>query len=201
MSYKRIIDTFLTKRHKYLMECSRNILRYNQTIEPEELVGELALYLYTHKQKVEEFLAIDKLEAFCISWMTIQGKYNTSPVNKKHTMREYTTDEEYDIISVETKYDELIDMDDYEKDLTTFLSDSQIDKIKSMGKIIDELTKSEKILFNAYFIENLSYDKICKKYTFFREKDGKVVKYKSKKSIYTLMNALKIKIKNNLEYV
>ena len=69
MSYKKIIDTFLTKRHKYLTECATNILKYNPIVEPNELVGELALYLYNNKTKIEEYLAIEKLEAFCVSWM------------------------------------------------------------------------------------------------------------------------------------
>jgi len=44
-----------------------------------------------------------------------------------------------------------------------------------------------------------SYDKIVKKYTFFREKDGKRIKYKSKKSIYNLMKDLKEKINKLIE--
>lgn len=198
MSYKKIIDTFIQKRHKYLTECATNILKYNTTIEPNELVGELVLYLYTHKQKIEEYLAIDKLEAFCVSWMTINGKYNTSPVNKKHSQREYEIDETYDVVGDNDGFDELIDKDDYEKDLSSIFTDEQIQKILSIDKMIDKLTKSELILFRAYFIENLSYDKICKKYTFYREKDGKMITYKSKKSIYTLMNGLKNKIRENI---
>lgn len=198
MSYKKIIDTFLTKRHKYLTECATNILKYNPIIEPTELVGELALYLYTNKSKIEEYLAIDKLEAFCVSWMTIQGRYNTSPVNKKHLQKEYELDETYDVSSGDILFDMYIDMDEYEKDLTSTFNEEQIKKLLSIEKILGILTKSEMILFRAYFVENLSYDKIVKKYTFYREKDGKKITYKSKKSIYTLMNGLKLKIKENI---
>jgi hypothetical protein len=198
MSYKKIIDTFLTKRYNYLMECSTNILKYNTIVEPTELVGELALYLYTNKPKIEEYLAIDKLEAFCVSWMTINGKYNTSPVNRKHSQREYEIDETYDVVCNDVGFDNHIGMDEYEKDLSNIFNEDQIKKILSMDKVIDKLTKSELILFKAYFVENLSYDKICKKYTFYREKDGKKITYKSKKSIYTLMNGLKNKIRENI---
>ena len=107
-------------------------------------------------------------------------------------------DETYDVSSGDILFDMYIDMDEYEKDLTSIFNEEQIEKLLSIERILGILTKSEMILFRAYFVENLSYDKIVKKYTFYREKDGKKITYKSKKSIYTLMNGLKLKIKENI---
>jgi len=197
MDYYRTITNFIEDRYKYLLGCCVNILKYNDNVLPEELLSELTLHLYTEEEKIIEYIQINKLEAFCVSWLNIQGKYQTSPVNRKHTkpntyqLDDYTKDSlEY---TDEVLEDELYD-DYYYRNLSRHFTEEQIGKIKLVDDIIPKLTKSEQILFNAYFIENLSYDKIVKKYTFYREKDGKRVTYKSKKSIYNLMKGLREKI-------
>ena len=196
MNYKKTIDEFLGRRYKYLLECSRNILKYNNNIEPEELLSELTIHLYDNEEKISEYINMGKLEGFAISFMTIQGKYITSPINKKHSSREFELSEDYDVPSIEEDVE--LDGCEYERDLRNILNEEQVGKIMKLNTVLTSLTRSEEILFNAYFVENLSYDKICRKYTFYREKDGKRVNYKSKKSIYTLMMGLKSKIIENL---
>lgn len=192
--YKSKIDDLVNNRYKYLLECSTNILKQNTSIEPYELVSELIIYLYNNQEKVSEFISINKLEAFCVSWLNIQGKYQTSPTNKKYSQKEFEWVDNMDIVLDDNITHTYTDKNDYEKELHTIYTNEQVKNIMNVDKIYDYLSKSEKILFNAYFVENLSYDKICKKYTFFREKDGKRITYKSKKSIYNLMKGLRYTI-------
>jgi hypothetical protein len=198
MSYKKTIDNFLINRYNYLTECSKNILKFRKELEPGDLIAELAIYLYNNQDKVTEYIKIDKLEAFCVTWLNVQGKYATSQVNKKYSNKFDEIDSYLENItassnSLEKEFD--IDRNEYEKDLfENMFTDEQIRKIMEIDSIIDLLTPTELILFKAYFIENLSYDKITNKYTFFRDKDGKKITYKSKKSIYTLMQQLKDRI-------
>lgn len=89
--------------------------------------------------------------------------------------------------------------DEYIQDLRRIYNDDQVNNILKIHDIYPNLSKVHKILFQAYFIEGLSYDKIKDKYDFFRtDKNGKTVHYKSKKSIYNLMNELKEEIKRQL---
>ena len=197
MEYNETIKKFLNQRYNYLRECCVNILKYNANIEPDELLSELTIHLYTNQEKIEEYIKINKLEAFCVSWLNIQGKYQTSPVNRKHNksntyeLDDYTQDS---LPTTDEKLDEELYDDEYYRDLSRHFTEEQIQKIKQVDDIIPTLTTSEQILFNAYFIENLSYDKIVKRYTFYREKDGKRITYKSKKSIYNLMLGIKDKL-------
>jgi hypothetical protein len=192
MSYKKTIDNLITQRYNHFLKCATNILKDNKNIEPEELISELVIYLYNNKDKVKEYIKLDKLEAFCVSWLTIQGRYQTSPTQIKHSQKEYSIDEGTPTpVYVPDSEDYL---DEFEKDLSSIYTDEQIKKILSVYNVYDELTKSEQILFRAYFIDNLSYDKIVNKYTFYRLKDDKKITYKSKKSIYNMMIALKTKI-------
>lgn len=202
MNYKITINNLITSRYNYLLGCATNVLNknFNTCVEPHDLIAELTLYLHTHKPKVTEYIKINRLEAFCVSWINIQGKYATSQINKKYNTNHYELDEFTinNLVHMDIDYTK-VEKGDYERDLHNIFTDGQVDKIMSIDKIIDKLTKSEMILFKAYFIEDLSYDKIVKKYTFFREKDGKRINYKSKKSIYTLMKALKEKIHSLIE--
>lgn len=193
MDYKEIINSFISKRYEYLIECSTNILRYNTNLTPEDLVSELVIHLLENETKVKEYIEINKLEAFSVSWLNIQGRYATSTINRKYNNNAYEIDD-YMIETLVGDDDKVIYENDYIKELSKQFTDLQIQKILLVESIIPKLTKTEQILFEAYFLENLSYDKIVKKYTFFREKDGKRVKYKSKKSIYNLMKDLRIKI-------
>jgi hypothetical protein len=201
MDYKTEINNFIEIRYDYLLECATNILRKNNRgIDPTELVSELTIHLLTNEDKIQDYIRLNRLEAFCVSWMNIQGKYNTSPMNLKYNIKAYEMDdytkETYG--EIDEKIDK-IDKHEYEQDLLKHFTEGEVKKIMLVDSIYPSLTKSEQILFNAYFIENLSYDKIVKKYTFFREKDGKRIKYKSKKSIYNLMKDLKEKITDLLK--
>jgi len=84
------------------------------------------------------------------------------------------------------------------RDLRNVYTEEQVEKIMKVHDIYPTLSNVNRILFDAYFMENLSYDKIKEKYTFFRTKDGKKIFYKSKKSIYNLMLELKNEIKRKL---
>jgi len=195
LNYKKIIDEFIKQRYAYLIECSTNILKQNKSLSPEDLVSELCIYLYTNKEKVTTFINMNKLEAFAVSWMNIQGRYKTSPINKKYAnnfddINDFT---EYGLDT--TNFSDTIDKSDYENELALSFNDEQIVKILKIKNVKNLLSKSEQILYNAYFIENLSYDKIKIKYTFYRVIDGKRINYKSKNSIYQMMKIMKEKIK------
>jgi len=200
MNYRTEIDKLLSTRYNYLITCAKNVLKKNRksSLTAPDIVSELAIYLYSNKEKVEEYILRDKLEAFAVRWIDIQTRYATSQLNIKYDSTKFNElDEvaERTLQEISVKDDpEDIDKNEYELDLKNILSEEQIVKIMKIDGIINELTTSELILFKAYFIEDLSYDKIVKKYTFYREKDGKRIKYKSKKSIYNMMNELKNKI-------
>ena len=201
MNYTKEINNFIEIKYTYLLECATNILKRNSRgIDPTELLSELTIHLLTNEEKIQEYIRLGKLEAFCVSWMNIQGKYNTSPLNIKYNIKAYEMDEyTQSTLGEEDERMTTIDINEYEEDLLKHFTEAQVEKIMLVDKIYPSLTKSEQILFNAYFIENLSYDKIVNKYTFYREKDGKRVTYKSKKSIYNLMKGLRDKITDLLK--
>jgi hypothetical protein len=196
MNYTKEINNFIEIKYTYLLECATNILKKNSRgIDPTELLSELTIHLLTKEEKIQEYIELGKLEAFCVSWMNIQGKYHTSPLNIKYNIRAYEMDEyTQSTLGMEDEGMTTIDINEYEEDLLKHFTEEQVKKIMLVDKIYPSLTKSEQILFRAYFIENLSYDKIVIKYTFYRDKDGKRITYKSKKSIYNLMKGLRNKI-------
>lgn len=194
--YKKIIDNFLIENFEFLNECAENILRTNRHLS-NDLVAEMIIYLYGHQKKLEMYIDIKMLQAFCVSWMKLQCQYKTTPFWRKFST---TDDEEY--LGVDLEADDLeadINEDEYITDLRHIYTDEQIKKILNIHEIYPTLSEVHKILFDAYFIENLSYDKIKDKYTFFRTKNDKKVYYKSKKSIYNLMKELKDEIKSKLK--
>jgi hypothetical protein len=93
---------------------------------------------------------------------------------------------------------EHLNEDEYIKDLRTTYTDSQVENILKIHDIYPTLTKSQQILFDAYFLENLSYEKIKNKYTFYETKNGKKVYYRSRTSISKLMTGLKDEIRKKL---
>jgi hypothetical protein len=135
--------------------------------------------------------------------MRIQGQFDNTPfsrkmnINKRHDNigDEHIIDKIKEIEEID--FDNIND-DEYINDLRTIYTDEQINKILKIHDIYPELSKINKILFDAYFLKGLSYDKIKDQYTFFRTKNGKKVYYKSKKSIYNLMIELKNEIKSKL---
>jgi hypothetical protein len=200
MEYKETIDNYLNQRYEYLLKCAKNILLKNKTtIQPGDLISELVLHLYENEEKIKQYIVIDRLEGFCVTYLNLNGKYITSTLNKKYKLQFYELDDVMSkkLSSTDEEFD-LMDKDLYEKELHNFFNELQVSKILKINDVLDQLTIAEKILFDAYFVKNLSYDKICAQYTFFKEKNGKRITYKSKKSIYNMMTDLKNKITNLL---
>jgi hypothetical protein len=195
MTYKQTINDFINSRYEHLTKYATTILFQNNLITPTDLISELYIYLTENKEKVDAYIKINRLEGFAVSWMNIQGKYRTSQVNTKFGNRFEELDEAT-FHKIQEDYDMIYEMDkdEYEIDLMSTFTHKQIENIMRVDGVMHQLNKIEKILFKAYFVENLSYDKIAQQYTFYREKDGKKIKYKSKKSVYTLMKGLKNKI-------
>jgi hypothetical protein len=193
--YKRMIDNFLSIKYNFLCECANNIT-FKMKTNPTELVSELAIFLYENKEKLEPYMEGKMLEGFSVSWLKIQGRYKSSPFNRKclyqnDKMTDQIPDLEAPEQSIETE-------DPYITDLRNVYSDEQIENILKIHDIYPSLHPSHQILFKAYFIEDLTYDKIKDKYTFFKVVNGKKINYKSKYSIHKMMMDLKNEIKKNL---
>lgn len=192
--YKEIIDEFVSINFNFLLECAKNIVKSKKT-DGNDLVAELVLYLYDHPQKIEPYLDIDMLLPFSISWMNLQSKWKTTNFNRK-----YQINIEYDELVLENIADDNIPIpeDPYIQDLRKVYTDEQIKKILKVYDIYPSLSKTSQIIFKAYFEEGLSYDKIKDKYKFFKKVGNKIVYYKSKATIFTLMTNLKNEINNKL---
>ena len=196
--YKRAIDDFLTQQWSFLLQCSKNILKSKKT-DPNDLVAELVVFLYDNQAKLEWNVSIQMLTGFSLSWMKLQSQYKSTPFNRKYQNR----NEEVSEVSMEEQFidfqPEDLSEDEYVTDLRRVYTDEQIENILKIHDIYPTLNKTEKILFDAYFIENLSYDKIKDKYTFFRvDKNGKKKFYKCRVSIFHLMKDLKNNIRGKL---
>lgn len=194
--YKKVIDIFIQENWNYLYECAGNILKKRPNLT-DDLMAELVLFLYTNQDKLEDYIDIKMIQAFSVSWMKLQCKYKSTPFNRKYSGSEFN--DNFKSIQAEYEIDWELGEVDYIKDLKVNYTDSQIENILKIHEIYPTLNPVHKLLFDAYFIEGLSYDKIKDKYTFFRTKNGKKIYYKSKKSIYNLMKDLKDEIKNKLK--
>jgi hypothetical protein len=204
--YKKIVDEFINCRWNFLYDVAKNISK-NKITEASDLVAELVIFLYDNKLKLEPYIDINMLEGFSVSWMRLQSQYDTTPFNIKYkgkgSKTDYIEDKGRDIpFEIEDEsvidYDHL-DEDEYIKDLRYAYTDEQINKILKVHGIYPTLSKVNKLLFDAYFMEGLSYDKIKDKYTFFRtDKNGKKRYYKTRYSVYQLMIKLKQEINNKL---
>lgn len=202
--YKSIIDKFINLRYEHLLDCSKNVLK-GKSVNPMDLVAELVIFFYDNQDKLEHFITQESflnytdqqmLEGFSVSWLRIQGRFNSSTFWRKYIIKDR---EEGDIPDLPYEAEDLNE-DEYVTDLRNVYTEAQIEKILKIHEIYPTLTKVEQMLFKAYFLENLSYEKIKDKYTFYRtDKNGKKIYYKSKKSIYNLMNDLKETIKNKLD--
>lgn len=193
--YKKMVDTFLQIKYEFLCECARNIT-FKMKTDPTELVSELAIFLYENKEKLEPYMEGKMLEGFSVSWLKIQGRYKTSPFNRKCLYQnDKMTDQIPDIESIEQSTET---EDPYITDLRNVYTDEQIENILKIHEIYPGLHPSHQILFKAYFIEDLTYDKIKDKYTFFKMVNGKRINYKSKYSIHKMMMDLKNEIKKKL---
>lgn len=200
--YKKIIDKFLEEKYRYLMDCASNIMKKKpHSSAAGDLVGELVIFLYDNQPKLQAYVDIEMLLGFSVSWLKIQSQYKTTPFARKY-------DPMPDKISIEDilekpsdepiiEIDDL-DIDAYVKDLKTIYTDEQIANILKIHDIYPTLSAIGKIVFDAYFMEGLSMDKIRQKYSFFREKNGKKVFYKGRQSIFYMLRDLKEEIKRKL---
>jgi len=195
--WKSRIDQFIGTKYEFLLECSTNITKKMKT-EPGDLLAELVLFLYENQSKIEPYNAdFTSLTAFSVSWLKLQAQYDSTPFNRKYKSwsNESERPEVADIPDAPSPMPE----DEYIADLRRVYTDSQVDNILKIHEIYPLLSKVQQTLFQAYFMENLSYDKIKDRYDFFRiDKDGKRRFYKSKKSIYNMMTELKEEIKKRL---
>jgi hypothetical protein len=203
--YKQLIEDFISNRYEFILECATNILK-NKKTEAGDLVSELVIFLYDNKTKLEPYIDIKMLEGFSVSWMRLQAQYDTTPFNIKYKGKTGKTDyieDKNGEIPFEIE-DEMVDLDNFDedeyiKDLRNIYNDEQINNILKVHDIYPNLSKVNKMLFDAYFMEGLSYDKIKDKYTFFRtDKNGKKRYYKTRFSVYQLMIKLKEEIKRNI---
>jgi hypothetical protein len=203
--YKKIVDDFINRRYDFIYDVAKNISK-NKNIDSGDLVSELLIFLYDNKTKLEPYIDINMLEGFSVSWMRLQAQYDTTPFNIKYKGKTSKTDYiedkgrdmPFEIEDEKIDYDHL-DEDEYIKDLRYIYNDEQINKILKVHDIYPTLSKVNKMLFDAYFMEGLSYDKIKDKYTFFRtDKNGKKRYYKTRYSVYQLMIKLKEEINNKL---
>ena len=202
--YKKIVDEFINKRYDFIYDVAKNISK-NKITEAGDLVAELVIFLYDNKLKLEPYIDINMLEGFSVSWMRLQAQYDTTPFNIKFKGKrtDYIEDKGGDIpFEIEDEYVvdyDHLDEDEYVKDLRYVYNDIQIKKILKIHDIYPSLSKVNKMLFDAYFMEGLSYDKIKDKYTFFRkDKNGNKIYYKTRYSVYQLMIKLKNEINNKL---
>ena len=200
--YKKIVDKFLEEKYRYLMDCANNIMKKKSGHSvPGDLVGELVIFLYDNQSKLQAYVDIEMLLGFSVSWLKIQSQYRTTPFARKY---EPTPDSiNIDDILERPSDEPMIDIDDmdidaYVKDLKTIYTDRQITNILKIHDIYPTLSGIGKIVFDAYFIEGLSMDKIRQKYSFFREKNGKKVFSKGRQSIFYMLRDLKEEIKGKL---
>jgi hypothetical protein len=205
IEYKKIVDDFINRRWDFLNEVANNISK-NKNIDSGDLVSELLLFLYDNKIKLQPYIDINMLEGFSVSWMRLQAQYDTTPFNIKYkgktSKTDYIEDKNGEMpFEIEDEKIDLdhFDEDEYVKDLRNIYNDNQINNILKVHDIYPNLSKVNKMLFDAYFMEGLSYDKIKDKYTFFRtDKNGKKRYYKTRFSVYQLMIKLKEEIKRNI---
>lgn len=185
---KLLLDEFMVENRDFLLTCAKNILNSKKE-KAEDLLHDLFIYLYENFTTISYIKDKTTLLAFSISWIRLQVKWNKTAFKKLYEVQ-------YEELPVNLPLEEdftiiLHGEDPYVKELKRIYNDTQVDRLVKVWKYIPKLSKVNQILFQAYFIEGLSYDKIKEQYTFFREKDGRVQLYKSKKSIYNLMKELK----------
>lgn len=195
--YKKHIDSFISHEYAFLLDVAKNVIKGKKLIA-SELVSELYIYLASNKDKLQDYIYTDfmkMLKGFSVSWMKMQVTYSNTPFNLKHQNK--SSDEIVPDTEWETPHSEA--EEPYVKDLLTIYTEEQVDKILKIHEIYPTLSKPSQILFDAYFLQNLSYDKIKDKYTFFRtDENGKKIYYKSRGSIYQMMRALKEEIRKKL---
>jgi hypothetical protein len=195
--YKKTIDTFIENRYYYLYECATNVLK-GKTNDPGDLLSELAIYLYNNQEKLDPYISIKMLEGFSVSWLKLQAQYDNTTFMRKYKLNKNKEGADERINDLEDSVGEETPEEEYIRDLRRVYTEDQVENIMKIHDIYPTLTTPQQVLFKAYFIEGLSYDKIKDKYTFFENKNGKKIYYKSKVSIFNLMTELKEEIRKKL---
>ena len=129
----KIIDDFITRRYKHLVECATNILKRNRT-NGGDMVAELTLYLYDNQTKLEDYIDMDMLEGFSVSWMRLQAQYKSTPFSRKYN----NTSEEVKPGKETSTTDDIehLNEDEYITDLRTTYNDNQIENILKIHLIL-----------------------------------------------------------------
>lgn len=153
------INNLITNRYDYLEGVASNILFkyfYPQS-KSSEIISELYLYMMNNKEKLISYIERETLEGFCVTWIQTQIRYPNSPFNRKNAIHEgeFVEDVINDIVS-----EELYD-NEYENDLASYLTESQIEDIRSINNILHHLSQSEKILYDLYFVKMMTLREIA----------------------------------------
>ena len=192
---KSFIDNFITLRHDFLLGVSKNITKSND--KAEDLLHDLFIYLYENLHKITYIKDEASLLAFSVSWIKLQVKWKKTDYKKMYL---FVFDELPTNIENREDFSTILHSEDpYVKELRRSFTEEQADKLIQIWKFLPRLSKVNQILFQAYFIDGLSYDKIKDNYSFFKDKEGGGRQfYRSKKSIYNLMKELKNELKSCL---
>lgn len=196
--YKKAIDEFLAHNWDFLMECSKNITRSKKRQNAGDLAAELALYLYDNREKIEPYMEAEEkaLLGFSVSWLKLQSTHKTTPFSRKYDPPTKSIEDGGWQEPAENPVE--LTENEYIRDLRQIYTEGQIENIIKIHGIYPQLSGIHKTIFDAYFIEGLSMDKIRQKYSFFKNKNGKRVFYKGRQSIFYMLRDLKEEIRKKL---
>ena len=179
----KIINTFLTQRYNYLLECANNILKLIKRQDLKyELVNDAFFYISTNKEKLKEELETGKIEAVVVRWMTMQINWNATHFKKSWIYpNKYRTQklllenlESYVILDDVIPKEEL-----YETEI------ENQNKINYINTTIPKLDLDQQILFDLVYNKGINTS-------------GKLAKHISisRTSCYYMIKELKEKLKN-----
>jgi hypothetical protein len=137
---KEIINKFFESRHKYLLECSNNILKLIKRQDLKyELITEAYLHITSNEEKFKELILEGKIESIVVNWMTMQIKWSNTRFKKlwvykdsKITGTELENVEMYSIIDDDMTEEEYLEIQKDKQDKLTHIiitmSNEQLDK-------------------------------------------------------------------------
>lgn len=181
---KQIIDDYFNLRYKYLLECSKNILK---TIRRTDLKNELVNDAYIHfslstNPKVEANIKAGKIESMMINWMDKQVKWNNTQFKKTWVYPDKNL--------VNAEFDDVesyIDLDDEISEEETLSIEKEFqDKLNSIQITISSLPVDKQILYQDVFLNGHKSGRKLAKHTGISET-----------GCYYLIKELKEIIKNN----
>ena len=186
---RKAIDNYITRKYQHLFKCA--LVKSKNKEKSIDLISELYVYLTNPKNENLLLKYMDNevdFEKFCVRWIQNQIKWNNSPFNNKFriTATDLVLDDNKFIVEPE-----FFDVSEFEQDLATIYSEEQIEKILFTYKIYNSiLNDSEKVLFELYFIQRMSLQKI---------KDS--IKIKNNKKFYNNRTIIYYKIKEIKEKI